>query len=273
MRGEFVDLGGIPLYYYATGRSGLEPPVVLLHGFASSSHLWASVAPQLSQARRVIVPDLLGHGRSGRPDGHPVNLRGHADRVLQLLDRLHVERACIIGHDMGGAIAQLLAVRRPERVAKLGLVCSFGYGDWPPRELRLARAMPPVTRNVPAGWLTSLLRHQMERGYLVPERGTHSVDVYLRPFSDEEGRDALLAHLLQLDPADVASLTPLLPTIAAPTAVIWGEADPFVPASTGRRLASDIPEATAHPLPNVSHFAPEESPEQVSTLLLDLLHR
>src|SRR5690606_24670254 len=194
MRGEFVDVGGKRLYYYATGRRGLEPPVVLLHGFASSSHLWAGIAPLLSHQRRVVVMDLLGHGRSDRPEDHPVNLRGHADRVLQLLDLLHVERACIVGHDVGGAVAQLLAVRHPERVAQLGLVCSVGYDEWPPREFRIARAMLPVTRNLPAAWLLGLLRREMQRGYTEPVRAARSVELYLRPFAGEEGRDVLLAH-------------------------------------------------------------------------------
>lgn len=273
MRGEFLDVGGVRLYYYAVGRRGPEPPVVLLHSLATSSHTWASVAPLLSQERRVVVLDLLGHGRSDRPDGQPVNLRGHADRVVELLDLLHVERACIVGHGLGGAIAQSLAVHWPKRISRLGLVCSAGYDDWPPRELRLLRGMLPLTRHLPPGWLVRLLRSDLQRGYAEAERAARSTELYLRPFTGPDGRDTLLTHLLQLDPADTMALVPRLRDIAVPTAVIWGEADPFVPTSTGTRLVRDIPGATAHPLPNVSHFAPEEAPEQVCAALLDLLQR
>ena len=111
-------------------------------------------------------------------------------------------------------LAQLLAVRSPGRVARLGLVCSFGYGDWPARELRLARAMPPVTRNLPTGWLVGLLGRDMQRGYAEPERAARSTELYLRPFSGEEGRDALLAHMLQLDSADTVTLASHLGEIA-----------------------------------------------------------
>lgn len=273
MRGEFLDVGGVRLYYYAVGRRTPEPPVVLLHGFVASSHLWGSVAPLLAKERRVVVLDLLGHGRSDRPNGQPVNLRGHADRVVRLLDLLHVERACVVGHGLGGAVAQSLAVRWPTRVSHLGLVCSTGYDGWPPPELRLLRGLLPLTRHLPPGWLLGLLRTELQRGYSEPERAARSSDLYLRPFAGLEGRETLLTHLLQLDPADTMALAALLPQVVAPTAVLWGTNDPFVPTRTGERLARDIPGATAHPLPNVSHYAPEEAPEQVSAVLLELLKR
>jgi pimeloyl-ACP methyl ester carboxylesterase len=273
LRGEFLDTGGVRLYYYASGRRGPEPPVVLLHGFATSSHLWSGVVPILTARRRVIALDLLGHGRSDRPGKHPVNLRGHADRVIQLLDLLQVERACVVGHDVGGGVAQLMAVRAPQRVAALCLVSSIGYRDWPPSELRIARAVLPVTRSLPADWLVALLRRDMQRGFAEPERAARSMDIYLRPFSGPEGRDTLLEHLVQLDPADTMSLAQHLGDISVPTAVVWGEEDPFIRPSTGERLASDIPGATSHSLPAIAHFAPEEAPESVGEILLELLTR
>ena len=273
MRGEFLDVGGVRLYYYAAGRRGPEPPVVLLHGFATSSHLWSNVVPLVAPHRRVVVLDLLGHGRSDRPNGQAVNLRGHADRVAGLLDQLNVHRAVLVGHEAGGAVAMLLAVRHPLLVAALGLVSAVGHGDLPRRELRLARAMLPLTRTLPAGWLMSLLRSDLNRGYMEPDRAQRSTDLYLRPFAGAEGRDALLEQLVHLDPADTQALAARLEDIVAPTCVVWGEEDPFVPVATGVRLAREIPGATAHPLPNVSHFSPEEAPEQVASIILELIER
>lgn len=271
MRGEFLDVGGIRLYYYAAGMRGPEPPLVLIHGFATSSHLWANVVPLLAPHRRVVVLDLLGHGRSDRPNGQAVNIRGHADRVVTLLEQLNVQRAVLAGHEVGGAIATLLAVRHPLKVAGLCLISSVGHAEWPRRELRLARAMLPLTRTLPAGWLLSLLRSDVHRGYMEPDRAQRSIDIYLRPFTGPEGRDALLEHLLQLDPADTQTLTARLGDIVAPTRVVWGESDQFVPAVTGVRLAREIPGATAKPLANVGHFSPEEAPEQVASAILELI--
>ncbi|HUF30679.1 MAG TPA: alpha/beta fold hydrolase, partial [Gemmatimonadaceae bacterium] len=102
MRGEFLDLDGARLYYYAAGVRGEGEPIVFLHGFPTSSHLWRDVVPLVPPGHRVVVVDLLGFGRSDLPTGRDVSLGGHAQRVLQLLDQLRIERATIVGHDTGG---------------------------------------------------------------------------------------------------------------------------------------------------------------------------
>ena len=69
MRGEFIDVNGARLYYYAAGSRGVGEPVVFLHGFPTSSHLWTEVVPLVPKGHRVVVVDLLGYGRSDRPAG------------------------------------------------------------------------------------------------------------------------------------------------------------------------------------------------------------
>ncbi|MBC7790009.1 MAG: alpha/beta fold hydrolase [Anaerolineae bacterium] len=118
MRGEFVDLGGARLYYYAAGTRGSGEPLIFLHGFPTSSHVWRDVVPLVPDGHRVVVVDLLGFGRSDQPLGRDVSIKGHADRVVQLLDSLRIERAAIVGHDVGGGIAQHLAIRHPREHRK-----------------------------------------------------------------------------------------------------------------------------------------------------------
>src|SRR5690242_20111336 len=100
MRGEFLDLSGARVYYYAAGTRGAGVPVVFLHGFATSSRLWADVVPLIPAGHRLVIVDLLGHGRSDRPLHRPVDVRGHGDRTVELLDELRVRRACIVGHGL-----------------------------------------------------------------------------------------------------------------------------------------------------------------------------
>src|SRR5262249_10214414 len=119
MRGEFLDVDGARIYYYAAGSRGAGEPVVLLHGFPTSGHLWTSVVPLLPEGHRVVVLDLLGYGRSDPPATHPVDVRSHAERLVKVLDQLRINFACIVGHDVGGGIAQSLAVRHPQRVSRL----------------------------------------------------------------------------------------------------------------------------------------------------------
>ncbi len=273
MRGEFFDLDGVRLYGYAAGRRGRGVPVVLVHGFPTSSHLWTEVVPLLPEGHRVLVLDLLGYGRSDRPGARPLSLRAHAERLLGVLDLLHVERACVVGHEMGAAVAQLLATRWPARVSHLGLVSAAMSEAWPARELKLARATLPLTRHLPPNWLLTLLRRDLVRGYAVQERGLHSVEMYLRPFTGADGRDALTAHLAQLDVAELAALEARAGELAMPVAVAWGAEDPFLPVALGRTLHERLPGSTLHEAPDGRHFLPEESPQHVAAAVADLLTR
>ena len=273
MRGEFVDVDGARLYYYAAGSRGGGEPVILIHGFPTSSHVWSDVVPLVPKGHRVVVVDLLGYGRSDRPNGRPVGVRGHADRIVRLLDELAINYACVVGHDVGGGIAQTLAVRWPTRVSRLMLVNSVAFDMWPGREVKVARAMLPLTRHLPATWILSILRTDLMRGYLASDRGTRSVEMYVRPFSSAEGRDALVEHMLSLDSSETTALEPRLKDIVAPTAILWGAEDPFLPPAIGRRLQSEIPGATLSVLPELRHFVPEEAPERVAEVLTELLNR
>jgi len=273
MRGEFVDLDGARLYYYAAGSRGGGEPVVFLHGFPTSSHLWSDVVPLLPDGRRIVVVDMLGYGRSDRPAGRSVSVRGHAERTLALLDALGINRACVVGHDVGGGVAQVMAVRWPQRVSHLCLINAVAFEEWPTREVRLARAMLPLTRHLPPTWLLSALRTDLLRGYVEYERGTHSVERYVKPFASLDGRDAFMEHLLALDAADTTAIAPRLKDVVAPTAVLAGAHDPFIPAAVARRLHEAIPGSTLELLPDARHFTPEEAPEQIAMVITALLRR
>lgn len=273
MRGEFVDVGGARLYYYAAGTRGAGDPVVLLHGFPTCGHLWADVVPHLPAGHRIIVVDLLGYGRSDPPGGHAVGIRGHADRVIGLLDLLGVNYACVVGHDIGGAVALTMATRHPQRVSRLGLVSSAAFDAWPTREMKIARAMLPLTRHLPPTWILSVLRADLQRGYVDGDRAQRSIARYIRPFADVGGRDAIFRHMLELDPADVEVLTPRLKDLVQPTAIVWGRHDPFLPVKTAHRLHEAIPGSTLEIVEDGCHFIPEEAPQQVAGVIADLLAR
>lgn len=273
MRGEFVDLNGVRIYYYAAGTRGAGEPVVFLHGFPTSGHLWNDVVPLVPAGHRVVVVDLLGYGRSDRPFGRPVGIRAHADRIIELLDLLGINYACVVGHDIGGGIAQWMAVRHPQRVSRLCLVDSVAFKEWPTRDVKLARAMLPLTRHLPATWLLSILRSDLLRGYQDHDRGVRSIELYVRPFSSAEGRDAFMEHLIALDSADTVSVAPRLKEIIAPTAIVWGRHDPFLDPEIGHRLQESIPGSTLDVIPTASHFSPEDAPAKIGDAIKELLKR
>jgi pimeloyl-ACP methyl ester carboxylesterase len=273
MRGEFIDLKGARLYYYAAGTRGAGEPVVLIHGFPTSGHLWTEVVPHVPPGHRVVVVDLLGYGRSDRPRLRPVTVTAHADRTIQLFDALGIRDACVVGHDAGGGIAQSMAVRYPDRVSRLCLVDSVAFDGWPRRELRLARAVMPVARHLPPALFLPMVRGGLIRGYADRSRGAHSAAHYVRPFHTTEGRDALVRHLIELDSADTAALTLRLKDVDRPTAIVWGEDDPFLPAGIARQLHDAIPGSTLDIIPGARHFTPEEAPRRIGDALAALLRR
>ena len=153
------------------------------------------------------------------------------------------------------------------------LVNSVGFDLWPGREVKVARAMLPLTRHLPATWTLSIVRTDLMRGYLTSDRGTHSVEMYLRPFSTPEGRDAFMEHMMALDSAETKAIEPRLKDIVAPTAIVWGAEDPFLPVAIGRKLQAEIPGSTLNVVPDIRHFTPEEAPEKVAEVLGSLLTR
>jgi pimeloyl-ACP methyl ester carboxylesterase len=235
--------------------------------------LWNDVVPLVPTGHRVVVVDLLGYGRSDRPLGRPVSIRGHADRMIELLDNLGINYACVVGHDIGGGIAQSMAVRYPQRVSRLLLVNSVAFAEWPTRDVKLARAMLPLTRHLPATWLLSILRTDLLRGYQDHDRGARSIELYVRPFASMEGRDAFMEHLLALDSSETAALAPRLKDLVAKTAIVWGRQDPFLPLALATRLQQAIPGATLDVVPNGSHFTPEDAPARIGDAIAALLSR
>ena len=273
MRGEFLDIAGARLYYYAAGSRGAGEPIVFLHGFPTSSHLWSGLVPLMPAGHRLVVVDLLGFGRSDPPGGRDMTVRGHAERILGLLDLLGINRACVVGHDVGGGIAQSLAVRHPARVSHLCLIDSVAFDDWPVREVKLARAMVPLTRHLPPTWLLSVVKADLLRGYVDEVNGARSIAQYLRPFATPEGRDGLMEHLTALDCAETLALAPRLKELVQPTAIVWGAHDPWFPASIARKLHEAIPGSTLDLLDDARHFTPEEAPEQIAPIIAGLLAR
>ncbi|MDB4882243.1 MAG: putative hydrolase [Gemmatimonadetes bacterium] len=273
MRGEFVDLDGARLYYYAAGTRGAGEPVVFLHGFPASGHLWNDVIPLMPAGHRLVVVDLLGYGRSDPPNGRALSLRAHAERVLALLDALGIDRACVVGHDLGGGVAQAMAIHAPARVSRLALVDSVAFAGWPTRDVRFMRALLRLAGDVTPAWVLALLRADLERGYEDPVRAAHSIERFMRPFDSVAGRTAFMQHLHALDAHETRALAQRLSEITAPTAVLSGAHDPFLSLKLGKRLAATIPGATFEVIPGARHFSPEDAPRQIADAIGALLTR
>ena len=282
MRGEFVDIGGARLYCYAFGSRGAGVPIVLVHGAFTSSHLWQELLPRLAKGHRVLVLDLLGHGRSDRAAGRPMTVAAHADRLLGLLNELAVSSACVIGHGLGAAVAVHLAHACPARVAQLALINpSLIAAD--PREARIPgvfkrlAALNPIWEKLPPDWLASALHTALVRGYAQRSVGAHSVDFFLKPFRNREGRDSACTQLRALRASSGDTVKALAPaSLDRSVSVIVGESDPFLQPKHAERVLQSLQVATqsrvaVHRLSGVAHVAPEEAPDRLATIIGELL--
>lgn len=272
MRGEFIDVGGRRLYYYAAGTRGAGNPVLLLHGYVTSSHLWGGLVPLLPAGHRVVVVDLLGFGRSDPPGNDDLSLHGHARRVVGLMDALGIPVATVVGHHMGGGVAQAIATEWPARVERIALLHSIGFDVTVTGTMAVLRAVLSLTRLLPGRSWLRVVHREMEGWYNDPYRGRHSIDQYLRPFQ-HGGHRRLIRQLAALDPRETDAIAAALPNVRIPVAIAAGSADPVIPAAVARRLHRALPESTLDFMDDVRHFSPEEAPERVAHLIEQLLSR
>lgn len=276
MRGEFLDLGVTRLYYYAAGTRGAGEPVIFVHGFPSSSHLWHGVVGEMPKGHRLVVLDLLGFGRSDPPGLSSLSATAHADRVRLMMDGLGIDAACIVGHGMGGAVAQALALNAPSRVTRLCLVNSTAFDAWPRGAARLARFLAGFTsagRLLGAPLLAGLVHGSLLRGFEDQETGRYALDNFLRAYTMRLGVDALLAQLRAMRDAEVIKLGDRLPEISRPVSIVWGARDPWLDAQVAERLRAAIPGATLELIADARHFSPEDAPARVAGAIGRLLAR
>ena len=216
----------------------------------------------------------MDSGKSDRPALAPLTAVAHAGRVRLLMDELGIASACIVGHGMGGAVAQALALDAPARVTRLCLVNSTAFDAWPRRAARLARLVSAVTpqgRALGAPLLAGLVHGSLLKGFADEENGRHALDNYLRAYTMRLGADALVSQLRVMHDPTVAAFGERLATITQPTSIVWGARDPWLEIAVGERLRGAIPGATLDVIPDAGHFSPEDAPALVAAAVTRLL--
>ena len=112
-------------------EQGAGSPVILLHGIPTNSLMWRDIIPQLAKTHRVIAPDLLNYGQSAKPESTDVSINAQSRMLVKLMDAIGAPRADIVAHDIGGGVAQLMAITHPEKIRKLVLIDTICFDSWP----------------------------------------------------------------------------------------------------------------------------------------------
>jgi pimeloyl-ACP methyl ester carboxylesterase len=151
---RFATVRGVRVHWAELGEATRRTPLVLLHGLSDCHRTWRQLAPRLALRRRVLMPDLPGHGLSDRPDA-TYDLDWYALVMEGWLEAAGVARADVVGHSFGGGVAQMMLRRCPERIRRVVLVSSGGLG----REVTMALRLASIPRVVePASLLPRTLR-------------------------------------------------------------------------------------------------------------------
>ena len=177
---------------------------------------------------------------------------------------------------MGGAVAQALACAWPERVTRVCLANSVAFEAWPRRAARTARwlcSSESVGRRMGAPLLAGLVHGSLLAGYADADVGRRSLDGFLHAFTAHLGVEALVSQLRAMSDITVAALGGRLGSIRQPTAIVWGELDPFIAPGVGERLRAAIPGATLEVIEGGRHFTPVEAPERIAMVVGELLGR
>ena len=168
----------------------------------------------------------------------------------------------ICGHDLGGGVAQILAVRYPELVQGLVLTNSICYDSWPIVGVRALRAAGPLAEKMPPEMFRRVYRAFLGLGHDDRERFDESAAEHLPFYERADGAAALVRQARSLDSADTMAVADSLPNLEAPARIVWGAADRFQPIGYGYRLAYDLG-ATLERVEGGRHFVPEDHPEPV----------
>ncbi len=254
---RFVEVAGVRVHLRDTGpRDG--PAVLMLHGFGASLHTWEAWAGLLADRFRVIRIDIPGFALTGPdPSGNYTDARS-SDVLAALLDTLAIERAAVIGNSMGGRLAWRFALAHPGRVSRLVLVAPDGFAA-PGKDYGVLEGVPPLMRVLPYTLPTSMVRQTLAPAYGDPSRMTEA-DV-------TRGRDMLLAPgvrraiLARMEQRVIDDPRPLLPRLAMPVLLLWGERDRMIPASHASDWTALLPNAELVVLPGLGHVPQEEAPE------------
>ena len=263
-----VSANGIEIYYEIHGDGH---PLVLIAGLSYSHWQWHKMVPGLAEQFRVILFDNRGIGQTDKPEG-PYSAPMLAADTAGLLEALDVERAAVMGHSMGGFVAQELALERPDLVSELILASThFGGPDHVPiteeamavfadisgdpmerfrRGLAVVTAPGFAEENaaVIEEWMAYRAQNPIEPG---PYQAQLAVGMGL------VSEEAAYAHRLH--------------RVQAPTLILFGEHDKVVPPANAQLLADKIPNSAVTILPDAGHFFPLETPDAAVQAVVDFM--
>jgi 3-oxoadipate enol-lactonase len=261
-----VRVNDIEMNYELHGEG---EPLVLIMGFTGSLEGWRPLVPAFAREYRVLIFDNRGTGLTDKPAG-PYSMPMMADDTAGLMDALGIESADVYGMSMGGMIAQELALRHPQKVRALVLGCTTpGRPNSRPKPQKIVEELASIAKVSVEERLEIVLRWLFTEEFIAanPQQVR---EITLNAFDLRTPRHAVLGQLGAIAAHDTYDR---LPQIGAPTLVIAGGDDEFVPSANSPILAERIPGAELVMYPKARHGYLYENAAEATAAVLDFLRR
>ncbi len=245
-------------------------PVVLVHGIPTSPELWRRVLPRLRGAR-ALAWEMVGYGKSipeGR--GRDISVAKQADYLAAWIRQLGIDRAVLVGHDLGGGVMQIAAARYPGLCAGLLLTNAVGYDSWPIPEVKAIRAAGGLVKRLPNLAIKFIHSTLFRLGHDDPEMAREASAFHWRNYARHGAAAAFVRQVRSLDVRDTLAVQSALPHLNVPARVAWGVGDQFQKVHYGERFARDLGTSLRR-IEGGKHFTPEDHPEVIAEALDDLI--
>ncbi|MBN1481229.1 alpha/beta hydrolase [candidate division KSB1 bacterium] len=260
-----------------------NPPTLFVHGIPTSSFLWRHVMQYLGNDFHCFAPDLMGLGDTKvNPNSGQFHMDAQAEMLVEFMSVLGHDQFSAVCHDQGGAAAQIVAARYPEKLSCLVITDSVCYDNWPsPTVAKLQKlAKIPLVMSILTTtgffqWRETKSRYSsMRRTAYTPEKiSNEAILEYMRPGRrNREAFKCFRNFLLAGDPKYTMQIVPALREFHKPVLVIWAADDPELSLSWGKKLYDEIPNAIQFEvIPFCGHFWQEEKPLEVAPLIGEFL--
>jgi pimeloyl-ACP methyl ester carboxylesterase len=260
MQMNIRTVDGIPMRWHEQGE-GI--PLILIHGIPTGPELWRHVLPRIKGAR-CLVWEMPGYGGSIRAgQDRDISVAKQADYLIAWMTALKIERAVFGGHDLGGGVAQIAAVRHPYRCGGLFLTNAIAYDSWPIPSVKALRATRGAVRHLPNAALKMIMATLFRRGHDDAEQAREALEMHFPYYRDNGGGAALARQVAALDVRDTTAVAPELSGLNIPARIAWGTADQFQKMRFGERLAHDL-SAPLRRIEGGKHFTPEDHPDVIA---------
>jgi len=264
-------------YILQDAKHGTDGAIVLLHDIPTGAFAWANVIPQLASTNRAVYAiDMLGYGLSEHPWPSDTSVWGHADCLAFLFHELNLTNIVLVGHGVGGGVAQILATRLSrDRVAALVLIDTICYEhsfapNWPLADMKKSQD-PDLPKETSVEDMLHDLRATLPGGTENPKQFEDIINNYVEPWNSELGKEMLFQHIRLLIPFYANSVASDLKVLGKPSLIIWGEKDQQMPLKYAERLHREMPESHLVIIPGAGHLVLFDAPDAVASALKDFI--